>query len=272
MEKIRSIKKFFVRLAILFVVLFFASLFGIVQFHYPRAVENDPLLAPVKVETILGETIVLEDGRSLHIDYFGSEPLEEVIEGSDYRVDIETESVGEHSMTTIYVKHRSWICGTSWVAFINIPLIPDDIPINHRKNIGWAKSAVVQTELLRPDLWQADSSNVTNENYLIVDELGHIVPYIADESATPIMTNRECFSSDQIWPVELTKGMTLAKALAILNADEFKPWDDVYVSGQYKKFRKQWRDGYHYVIFRMGDEGRVTEFENFYVTEFWNDS
>lgn len=254
MEKLRSIKKFFVRLAILFVVLFLASLFRIVQFHYPRAVENDPLLAPVKVESVQGETIVLEDGRSLRVDYFGSEPLEEVIEGSDFKVDIETERVDERSMTTIYVKHRSWICGTPWVAFINIPLIPDDIPINRRKRIGWAK---VDAE--DGDIPRAQKPIDTKNDLLIVDEQGVRIPGVGVDPVVQL-------TDFDTRPSGVAKGMTRVQALVTLKAEGLEPWEDTSVADQYERFRKRWMGGYHFVALRMSDEGYVAE-----VSNFWND-
>ena len=107
----------------------------LIQFHYPRAVENDPLLSPVKVQSVEGNTLVLADGRTYEVLACG-EPLDKMIQASEFQIDIEP--LGEQSEMMVYAKRRGWICGTPWVALIMIPLIPEDIPINNRAPIGMA--------------------------------------------------------------------------------------------------------------------------------------
>ena len=112
-----------------------ASSMRIVQFHYPRAVDNDPLLAPVLVKSVDGNMLILEDGRAFLVSPnpdFG--PLAEIIEGSESQVDIGSDEDG----VVIFAKHRGWLCGTPWTGLIEIPLIPDDVPLNRRAPIGRA--------------------------------------------------------------------------------------------------------------------------------------
>jgi hypothetical protein len=109
---------------------------GIVGFHYPRAVENDPLLAPVRVQAIDKERIVLEDGRVLRVVSPPLIELSEKLAGSDIRIDVEEYQPGR---VQVFVSERGWICGTPWVRLIEIPLIPDDIPINRRVPLAFAK-------------------------------------------------------------------------------------------------------------------------------------
>ena len=111
---------------------------GIIQLHYPRVLENDPLLKPVDVQSVSGFTLTLRDGRVFTVDT-SEESLERTIEESGYRVDIEPLPQSSHSF--VYVKRRGWICGTPWLGVINIPVIPDDVPINRRKQIGTAALA-----------------------------------------------------------------------------------------------------------------------------------
>lgn len=127
--------------AVAFVAVFIASNgFGIVGLRYPRAIENDPLLSPLRVASIQGNSLVLEDGRVLEVVDV-RHPLDEMIANSDYQIDLESHS--EVDLVFICVKSRSWICGTPWACVINIPLIPDDVPINRREMAGygrWAES------------------------------------------------------------------------------------------------------------------------------------
>lgn len=90
MNRIRTIKSLFVLQAAVLVILIVASWLRIIQFHYPRAVENDPLLFPVKVQSVSGNTLVLEDGRTLQVETY-DEPLDQIIQQSDFQVDVESD-------------------------------------------------------------------------------------------------------------------------------------------------------------------------------------
>ncbi len=116
-----------------FVLFVVGPIFGIIQFHYPRAVENDPLRSPIKVLSVSGNTLVLDDGRTFRVEVY-DKPLDEIVRESHFRVDMESESDG--SGTTIYAARRGWICGTPWAAMIQIPLFPDKVSINRREMIG----------------------------------------------------------------------------------------------------------------------------------------
>lgn len=115
---------------------FVASSLRIIEFRYPRAVENDPLLFPVNVQSVTGNTLVLEDGRTLHVDAYHG-PLDEIVQESGFRIDVETDR--DDSSCVIFVSRRRWICGTPWAASIRIPLIADDVPVNHREEVGTAR-------------------------------------------------------------------------------------------------------------------------------------
>jgi|GEM_PF-2533330 len=136
MKLFRSIKSLFVFTASALVVLLVASYLQIIQFHYPRDVENNPLLSPVKVKAVDGKRLHLEDGRIYQIDTL-DEPLDKLIEESGFMVDVEVDAATLDSR--LYAKRRRWICGTPWkTGILQIPLIPDDVPINHRQLIGIA--------------------------------------------------------------------------------------------------------------------------------------
>ena len=104
----------------------------LVEFHYPRVVNNDPLISPVEVSHVEGNTIILADDRRFTV-HLSDEPLDQVVKNSGYQIDLE--SWGPE--TAIFVKRQGWICGTPWARrLFRIPLIPDDVPINHRQLIG----------------------------------------------------------------------------------------------------------------------------------------
>ena len=113
-----------------------ASSVGIIQFHYPIAVDNDPLLTPIRVLAVVNDTLLLEDGRRLLVDTY-DRPLDEMIAATEYRIDIESD--GTDAGLLIFGTRRGWICGTPWVGLIEIPLIADPVPINYRDTIASAK-------------------------------------------------------------------------------------------------------------------------------------
>ena len=136
MKRIRSIKWLFALAPASIAFVYATSSLRLIQLHYPRVVENEPLLAPVKVESVTGDTLVLADGRILRVEVF-HKPIDEYMTEPEFHIDLET--IGDPSRTIVYVKQRGWLCGTPWVGIIKIPIIPDEVPINHRTSIGFAK-------------------------------------------------------------------------------------------------------------------------------------
>jgi hypothetical protein len=136
MSLFRSLKSLFLLQAIIGAVLVLVPLAapGLVCIHYPRVVHNDPLLAPIMVKSVLDDTITLADGRTIKLEQeTAGESLDALMKDSDFRVDVER--VGDNALV-IYVMRRGWLCGTPWVALIQIPLIADEVPINHRMPVG----------------------------------------------------------------------------------------------------------------------------------------
>ncbi len=111
--------------------------FGMIGLHYLNIVENDPLVAPVQVTSVQNNTLLLADGRVIWFDSRDGS-LAEIIKTSGNRLDIELEE--DSKTVAIFAKSRGWVCGTPWAQhLINIPLIPDDVPINRRKFICLGK-------------------------------------------------------------------------------------------------------------------------------------
>jgi hypothetical protein len=124
-------------LAPVIVGLFFGTGFGLVGLHYPRVLENDPLEAPVRVLSVQGDILRLEDGRVLRVTNMWRESsLAEAVAESDNRVDL----VQEEGVTglVLFGKQRLHIHGNSSFHIINIRLIPHDVPGNSREPLGVA--------------------------------------------------------------------------------------------------------------------------------------
>jgi hypothetical protein len=121
--------------ALVLIVPILLSALGIVGFHYPRAIDNDPLVSPVGVRVVDAKRLVLDDGREFQF----VDGLDESIFGDDSfgnRADLELQPDG---LYVVYVERRGWICGTPWARMFNFDLIPDDVPINHRVPAGVAR-------------------------------------------------------------------------------------------------------------------------------------
>jgi hypothetical protein len=122
--------------AVVVIALPLLSALRIVGFRYPRVVENDPLIAPVKVLEVTDNKFVLADGRELVVDGL-DERVGRSLRESNFRVDLEPQG---DSGFVVHVKERGRI-GIEELptrSLVNIPLVPNDIPINHRKTLTTA--------------------------------------------------------------------------------------------------------------------------------------
>ena len=112
-----------------------AYLFGIVGFHYPRIVDDEPLQNPTEVIGVVDGQLFLSDLRAIKLHTTSPEPLAEVLTESDYKIDI----VGTEPYVTIYSRKNGGICGTPWTQPIQIPLIPETVYRNRREMIGYGE-------------------------------------------------------------------------------------------------------------------------------------
>jgi len=125
------------------IVLVAADQLQIVQFNYPRFVDNDPLLSPNTVRSISGTKLLLGDGRTLRMDGYDGN-LDQPIQDSDFRVDMEPGFYFDDRLdrdsprVLILVKHRRRYCGRPFMGLIQMPLLPVDVPKYSREPIGFA--------------------------------------------------------------------------------------------------------------------------------------
>ncbi len=114
-----------------------ANATGHISFRYLRAVNNDPLLAPVRVVSIDGDNLHLEDGRVIHVHDAG-QPLDQAVKACDNRIDVEPR-LGTDELI-VYGRQRGMICrGPYSGKLLNIPLIADEVRLNSRGIIGFGR-------------------------------------------------------------------------------------------------------------------------------------
>ncbi|WP_146534829.1 hypothetical protein [Rubripirellula reticaptiva] len=113
-------------------VLIVASLVGVVGFHYPNVIENEPLNDPIKVLRVEGNHLHLADSRIIEIQNASDEALTKAIAESDFLVDVE----GSGSLVTVHARQDGWVCGTPWAQPIRIPLFADTVYRNRRDLIA----------------------------------------------------------------------------------------------------------------------------------------
>jgi hypothetical protein len=118
--------------ALLAIVAFVLDGMGVLGFTFPRAIENDPLRKPLLVTSVTSNSFTLADGRSFLVIY-DQHNFFKAITNVGVRVDLD--EMGEEEFT-VYTAERGWICGTPWARMITIPLIPQSVPINHRRYAG----------------------------------------------------------------------------------------------------------------------------------------
>lgn len=119
-------------------LLTFAWLMGIVGFHYPHVVEDEPLNAPIKVNGIEGHRLYLSDTRVVALRTASEETLRETLSESDFYVEID----GEGSLVTIHARKDGWVCGTPWTQPIRIPLFSETVYRNRRELIGFGELVI----------------------------------------------------------------------------------------------------------------------------------
>lgn len=115
------------------VLLLAPFLYHATTFHYLEVVENDPLVAPVRVVSVREDLVELEDGRVFQLQ--GVHWLGELAAGSELQIDLEP---ADAARATVFVKRRQTICGTPWARPISIPIIADKVPAYTREFAGYA--------------------------------------------------------------------------------------------------------------------------------------
>lgn len=106
---------------------------GLVGFHYPKVVLDEPLCNPKAVVRIDGTNIFLHDGTGIAIDSLGALEISNKLSQSAFEVDVEG-AKGETA--AIWARQNGWICGTPWAQPIRIPLIGDTVYKNRRQLIA----------------------------------------------------------------------------------------------------------------------------------------
>lgn len=95
-------------LAGLFVGLVKVRVIGI---HYPKLVENRVLERPVRVLSVTGTHLVLEDGRDIEmVDPEIEDELADAVLESSNLVDVDPDGDGYE----VSVSQHLWLCGTPW--------------------------------------------------------------------------------------------------------------------------------------------------------------
>ncbi len=134
MNKILTIGSF---LGFVFMLVLASIPGGIITFHYPEVIQDEPLVNPVHIAKIEKDRLFLKNGSVLRLR---DEPPEDgwaaVFQQSALQIDVEY--LNETS-AIIYARQDGWICGTPWAALIRIPLIPDLVYKNRRELITTAE-------------------------------------------------------------------------------------------------------------------------------------
>src|SRR6185295_18730797 len=110
----------------------------VIGIRYPLVVDNRALLHPQHVRGVIGNRLLLEDGRDIAIVDETSSRLFELelprtIASSDNLVDVEPSGDGYEVFTS---QPLGMGCSSPWAKPIQIPLIADRIEANYRASLG----------------------------------------------------------------------------------------------------------------------------------------
>jgi hypothetical protein len=128
-------RDYFVSLGPLSLMLCCCGCVGLVSTHRVKWIENEPLQQPLTVKAMVGDTILLVDGRHLKM-LSSTEPLNQ----QEPVTVIELNQTSAEDEYDVYFKVRSVIrCGNPYDGLIKLPLITDEIPKYTRAYAGKAR-------------------------------------------------------------------------------------------------------------------------------------
>ncbi len=110
-----------------------ASMIGLIGFHYPDVVQDEPLRNPQKVVRVEGTNIHLESGAIVALDGLDTLEISNKLKQSAFEIDIEGTN---KEPVAIWARQDGWVCGTPWAQPIRIPLIRDTTYKNRRELIA----------------------------------------------------------------------------------------------------------------------------------------
>ena len=136
-----------------------ASMIGVVGFHYPRVIPNEPLRQPQKVISVQGTNLFLESGTIIAIDTLEASDISNKLHQSGFEIDVEDSSGGP---VAIYARQDGWVCGTPWAQPIRIPLIPDTTYRNRRELIALGSYLISNGQQVAAANWSQPIRTQTN--------------------------------------------------------------------------------------------------------------
>ena len=121
---------------LMLILLVIASALGMVGFHYPHVIRDQPLNDPVKVLRVESNRLFLADNRIIEVDLYPKQEITNQFAQSDFMIDVEH---GRDGIVGIYARQNGWICGTPWAQPIRIPIFRDTVYRNRRELITIGK-------------------------------------------------------------------------------------------------------------------------------------
>jgi hypothetical protein len=106
---------------------------GLVGFHYPQVIQNEPLRNPQVVVRLDGTNIVLKSGAVIRVEDMSTQEISNKLSQSAFEIDVER---GKYGTVGIIARQNGWVCGTPWAQPIRIPLIRDIVYKNRRELIA----------------------------------------------------------------------------------------------------------------------------------------
>lgn len=128
----KIIRKVVYAVGTVFLLLVIAAALGMVGFHYPHVVQDQPLNDPVAVLDVESNRLFLADGRVIEADVDSEQDITNQLAQSDFMIDVEQ---GQDGFVGIYARQDGWICGTPWAQPILIPAFRDTVYRNRRELI-----------------------------------------------------------------------------------------------------------------------------------------
>ena len=121
--------------------------FHVICIRFPRFVNNNPLLSPIRISRQKSDVFQVEDGRLIQLSsrFLDSEceskpgdwTIDSLLKITEGQIDLE--QVDENTFEVYAAVPRNHIPVGAFWGLIGLPLIPHNLPANVRRRIGDAK-------------------------------------------------------------------------------------------------------------------------------------
>lgn len=112
---------------------------GLVGFHYPKVIQDEPLHQPLRVVRVEGTNLFLQNGDIIALYGLDASQINNMLSQTAFEIDVKN----QNGDLVIFARQNGWVCGTPWAQPLRVPLFEDTVYKNRRQLI--AMGTYIQT-------------------------------------------------------------------------------------------------------------------------------